>query len=357
MKKVEENGKTPASETYAEYGIADVSELAYVISKSHMGRLQALLRITPGNPGLLKSMALDMVYAKDPETAIYSIWDPKLHEVLDLMPRFDSYKAISDPEQYGRKLKKMAEDVMSLSGYTGSIKQDILDNVAQDILSPASLSDLWFALHDEIYNQAEKLIDSVAAMGPDMEYARSQLYVRQILEKDEDTLAKRLVEYYIEDLDQMTSGYLCRKREISDIADAFNKSYGSHYDAFSDLSGLLQEYNEILRVMECAVFAKWITDEKKIPLDKSACDIFMEQEILLDSSEKKIGGSMNSLKQKLPITSDTVVDGDTYTDDEINKMFRQFEKAYDLFEDMKTDLAYLRDDMNVCCCGVCGSWI
>ncbi|MCK4808394.1 MAG: hypothetical protein KAS90_02115 [Candidatus Aenigmarchaeota archaeon] len=353
MKKIEENGETPVSATYAEYGIADVSELAYVISKSHMGRLQALLRITPGNPGFLKSIALDMAYAKDPETAIYSIWDRKLHEGLDLLPRFDSCKATSIPELYGDGLKKMAEEIMSLSSYTGTIKPEILDSVAQDILSPASLSDLWFALHDEIYNQAEKLIDSVAAMGPDMEYARSQLYVRRMLEKDEDTLARRLVEYYIEDLDLMTSGYLCRKREICEIADEFDKSYGSHYDAFNDLSGLLQEYNAALRVMECAVFAKWITDERKIPLDKSVCNAFMEKEILLDSSEKKIGSSMNSLKQKLPITSGIVVDGDTYTDDEINKMFRQFEKAYDLLEDMKTDLAYLRGDMDTCCCRIC----
>jgi len=353
MKRIEENGKTPVSAAYVEYRIADVSELAYVISKSHMGRLHALLRITPGNPGLLKSMALDLAYAKDPETAIYSIWNPKLHEGLDLLPRFDSYKAISDPELYGNGLKKMAEEIMSSDSYTGTIKPEILDSVASDILSPASLSDLWFALHDEIFNQAEKLIDSVAALGPNMEYARSQLYVRQMLEKDEDTLAKHLVEYYIEGLDQMTSGYLCRKREICEIADAFDRSYGSHYDAFSGLSGLLLEYNDALRVMECAVFVKWITDERKIPLDKSACYAFKEKEILLDSLEKKIDRSMNSLRLKLPITSDTVVDGDIYTDYEINKMFRQFEKSYDLLEDMKTGLAYLRDDMSVCCYRIC----
>ncbi len=353
MKQIEENGMTPASATYAEKGLADFSELAYDVSKSNMERLHILLRVTPGNPGLLKSIALNMAYTKDPEAAIYGIWNRRLHEVLDLMPRFDSSEAITDPEQYGGKLKKMAEDVMSSGSYTGTIRQDILDSVAPDILSPASLSGLWFTLHDEIFNQAEKLIDSVAAMGLNMEYARSQLYVRQMLEKDEDILARHLAEYYIEDLDRMTSGYLCQKRDICEIGDEFDESYGSHYDAFSDLSGLLMEYNDALRVMECTVFVKWITDEEKLPLNKSVCYAFTEKEILFDSLEKKIGSSMNRLRKALPITSDTVVDGDTYTDDEIGKLFGQFEKAYDMLEDMKTDLAYLNEDMGTCCCGIC----
>ncbi len=349
MKQIEENRKLTASATYAKSGMAYVSELAYDISKSDMDRMHILLRVTPGNPGILKSMALDMQYAADPESCIYSIWNKRLHEALDFLPRFDSSYALNDPERYSLELMDMVKDVMFSSSYTGTIRQEVIDDAG--INSYGSLYDLWFALHDEIFSQAEMLIDSAASMGHNIEYARSQLYVRQMLEKDEDVLAKHLVDYYVDSLDHMTSAYNLRKQDICAFADGLDECYDEFNSSFKGLSGLFEKYNEALRVMECTAFAKWITDEKKMPLDMSVYHAFTEMDMSLDQLKKSIDTSMNELKTELPLTSKTVVYGDTYTDNEIDRMFHQFENAYDMLEGLEDCRMHLVDDVCYCCIG------
>ncbi|NOQ56141.1 MAG: hypothetical protein GQ477_05050, partial [Nanohaloarchaea archaeon] len=263
----EKNGLDEQSEPqpYGYWDMVGVSNRPYCIKKSYMQRLNVLLSVQVGKCGLLLSKALNMAHWKNPQLNLYQIWNHDLHEALDFIPRFDMDRAVNDTDGYLIELAVMASDIASAGNYTGSIDPKLLDFKTTETLGADDADRLWSAIHDELYIQTENLLDMVGRVGYAVEGIRSQIFVRKMFEDAGAVFAKDFVEMYVADLDQLTFVYKKRYDKITNISESF-AGYGQFGDDFDELSYLLHDYDGTLHEMECAMFTRWIADERHIEL-------------------------------------------------------------------------------------------
>ncbi len=322
------------------YGFWDMDNLStrhYAISKSYMQRLDVLIKVQPGDVGLLFSKAFDMSLAGDAHQYLYGGWNRQLNETLDFIPRFDMDRAVNDTETYMSELTAMANEVTDTGNYTGSINPDLLDLWVNEDVTATDTDQLWSAIHNELYLQTENLLDMVSRVGYNVEGIRSQLFVRKMFEDSGETFAKDLAALYTDDLDLMSGVYVNRCNAISDIAEPFGGSYGLFNEDFKNLSNMLHDYNGTLHEMECAMFTRWIADGRNLELGYDTVRGISEMDKIVEPLGNKILAAIETLSQKLPTNPYIAIDGDSYSDGDLDNMFDTTVRAYTMLETLESD--------------------
>lgn len=336
MKKELSSDETLEKDPYGFWDMDNISDRPYDISKSYMQRLNVLLSVQVGKPGLLLLKALDMSLAEDAQGYLYGRWNHQLHDALDFIPRFDMARAVNDTETYLSELTAMAQEITITGNYIGSIDPGFLNFEQKDNVDAGDADTLWSAIHDELYLQTENLLDMVGRVGYNVEGIRSQLFVRKMFEDGGEIFAKDLAALHTDALDLMTGEYIRRCNVISDIAEPFGGSYGLFDEDFNILSTLLQDYNDTLHEMECAMFTRWIADDRHIELGYDTVCGIREMDKIVEGLGNKILGAIETLSQKLPTNPYVVIDGDSYSDCDVDKMFRETECAYTMLEALES---------------------
>ncbi|MCK5593892.1 MAG: hypothetical protein KAI18_01480 [Candidatus Aenigmarchaeota archaeon] len=337
MKKELSSDETPGKDPYGFWDMDNVPNGPYDISKSYMQRLNILLRVQEGDIGLLLLKAIDMSLTEDAHGYLYGRWNSQLHDALDFIPRFDMSRAVNDTDAYVSELAAMAQEITAANNYIGSINPKHLNLEETDNVDADDADRLWSAIHNELYLQTENLLDMVSRVGYNVEGIRSQLFVRKMFEDCGEIFAKDLAALYTADLDLMSGVYVKRCNVISNIAEPFGGSYGLFDEDFNGLSTLLQDYNDTLHEMECAMFTRWIADDRHIELGYDTVCGIRDMDKIVEGLGNKILGTIETLSQKLPTNPYVAIDGDSYSDVDIDKMFDNTERAYTMLETLESN--------------------
>ena len=95
---------------------------------------------------------------------------------------------------------------------------------------------------------------------------------------------------------------------------------------------MLHDYNDTLHEMECVMFTRWVADDRHIELGYDTVHGISEMDRIVDGLGKKILGAIETLSQKLPTNLYVIIDGDSYSNVDIDKLFRETERAYTMLE-------------------------
>ncbi|NOQ56010.1 MAG: hypothetical protein GQ477_04365, partial [Nanohaloarchaea archaeon] len=92
------------------------------------------------------------------------------------------------------------------------------------------------------------------------------------------------------------------------------------------------DYDGTLHEMECAMFTRWIADERHIELGHDTVRGIGDMDKIVEPLGSRILRAIETLSRRLPISPYVAVDGETYSDVEIDKMFDCAERAYSMLE-------------------------